>query len=127
VPAVAENIVAAVRSTARATPLRVLVVPNEPQMNFLSLRYALEVGLRDEPGRRRKVEVDRVDGPLDAATLATYERAVVLWPPPAETMVSRGSVAGANFILENPAWTIESRMTRGDGREIRVLAPRAAG
>jgi 4-amino-4-deoxy-L-arabinose transferase-like glycosyltransferase len=124
VPATAGSIAAAVRSSASTAPLRVLVVPNDPQMNFISLRYALELALRDGPGTPRKVEVDRIEEELDAARLATYERVVVVWPPPGETIVSRGSVAGAHFVLEQSGWVVESRMLRGDGREIRVLAPR---
>jgi len=123
VPAVAGSIAAAVRSSTSVAPLRVLVVPNDAHMNFTSLRYALELALRDGPGKPRKVEVDRIEDDLDAARLATYDRAVLVWPPPAETIVSRGSVAGARFVLEDSGWTVENRMVRGDGREICVLAP----
>lgn len=130
VPDVAATIIAGVRSSAVDAPLRVLVVPNEPQMNFLSLRYALEVALRDEAkmvsGRPRKVEADRVEGELDAQRLATYERVVVVWPPPEETIVSRATVGAASFVLEQPDWAVESRIVRGDAREIRVMAPRGS-
>lgn len=106
---------------AGGAPLRVLVVPNDEHMNFTSLDYAL---LRRS---RARVEVERSDRTLDEAKLATYALAVVVVPPPDETPVSQGSRAAADLVLARPEWQLESRVTRGDGREVLLLARRAPG
>jgi 4-amino-4-deoxy-L-arabinose transferase-like glycosyltransferase len=101
------------------TPLRVLVVPNDEQMDFTALGYAL---LRRS---RAKTEVERVERSLDEAKLATYALAVVVSPPPDEAPFSQGSRAAAELLLSRPDWRVESRLVRGDGREILLLARRA--
>lgn len=108
-------------AASSAAPLRVLVVPNDEHMNFTSLDYAL---LRHS---RAKTEVERSDRTLDDAKLATYALAVVVVPPPDETPVSQGSRAAAEMVLSRPEWQVESRLERGDGREILLLAPRRKG
>lgn len=100
-------------------PLRVLVVPNDEHMNFTSLGYAL---LRRS---RAKTEVERVDREFDEAKLATYALAVLVLPPPDETPVSQGSHAVTELLLSRPDWQVESRLVRGDGRAILLLARRA--
>jgi 4-amino-4-deoxy-L-arabinose transferase-like glycosyltransferase len=106
---------------ASATPLRVLVVPNDEHMNFTSLGYAL---LRRS---RAKSEVERVGHLVDEATLTTFALAVVVVPPPDETPLSQGTQAAARLLLSRPDWRVESRVTRGDGREILLLARDASG
>jgi 4-amino-4-deoxy-L-arabinose transferase-like glycosyltransferase len=96
---------------------KVLVVPNEPQMNFMSLSYAIERTLR------AKVQVERVEAPLDAAKLAEFGRAVIVLPPPEETVVSRSSQAAAAFVAGESGWIAEATLTRGDGRRIEIYAP----
>jgi len=102
-------------------PLRILVVPNDEQMNFTSLDYAL---LR---ATRAKTRVERSDRALDAAKLATYDLAVVVVPPLDEAPYSQGSRAAAELLLSRPDWVEEARFARGDGREILLLARRAPG
>jgi 4-amino-4-deoxy-L-arabinose transferase-like glycosyltransferase len=106
---------------AAASPLRVLVVPNDEHMNFTSLGYAL---LRRT---RAKAEVERVGHVLDEATLATYTLAVLVVPPPDETPLSQGTRAAAELLLSRRDWRVESRVERGDGREIVLLVRDAPG
>ena len=48
-------------------------------------------------------------------------------PPPDETPFSQGSRAAAELVLSRPEWQVESRVVRGDGREILLLVRRAPG
>ena len=91
------------RLDGATAPLRILVVPNDEQMNFTSLDYAL---LR---ATRAKTQVERSDRTLDAAKLATYDLAVVVVPPPDEAPYSQGSRAAAELVLSRPEWVEEAR------------------
>ncbi|HZR80179.1 MAG TPA: putative molybdenum carrier protein [Candidatus Binatia bacterium] len=93
----------------------VLVVPNDEHMNFMSVDYAIERRLRD------KVQTDRVTDPLDAGALAPYGYAIVVLPPPPESVLSRGSIAASAFVPSQPGWSAIASFARGDGREVRVL------
>lgn len=102
-------------------PTRVLVVPNDLELNSNSLAYALQ---RVSPA---KAEVHRVEHALEPATLDGFRFAVVVVPPPPEAPVSRGTVAAAELVLSRPDWRELARFTRGDGREVVVLEKRAPG
>jgi hypothetical protein len=69
------------------------------------------------------VEVERIEAPLDDTKLAEFRRVVLTLPPPHETVVSRHSTDAAHFILSRSDWTPEAKLTRGDGREIWIMAP----
>lgn len=119
---VGETAAALAPQLARAVgPARVLVVPNDLQMNSNSLGYALQ---RISPA---KVIVERAGGVPDEAQLRAFAFAVVVLPPPPETPVSRGSVAAAQLLLSRPDWAVAARLTRGDGREIVILSRPPAG
>lgn len=105
----------------RAGTTRVLVVPNDLQLNSNALAYALQ---RVSPA---KADVHRVEHVLDAPTLDGFRFAVVVVPPPPEAAVSRGTVAAAELVLSRGDWSEVSRFARGDGREIVVLEKRAPG
>ena len=96
----------------------VLVVPNEWHMNFMSLDYAVERRLGE------RIETRRVEAPLDRAALAEYGYAVLVLPPPEETVLSRHSVEASEVVLAAPGWSAIASFTRGDGREVRLMARR---
>lgn len=97
---------------------RVLVVPNDWHMNFMSMDYAIERQLGE------KIDTDRVEGPIDRATLGRYDRVVLVMPPVEETVLSRHSIDATELVRSSPDWVRETSFLRGDGREIWIMAPR---
>jgi len=109
----------AARLEAGAAPPKVLVAPNDLQMNSNALAYALQ---RISPV---KVVVERTYGVPDDAKLGDLSFVVVVDPPPEETPVSRDSIAAAHALLARPDWSVAVRLVRGDAREILILERRA--
>ncbi len=109
----------AARLEAGAAAPKVLVAPNDLQMNSNALAYALQ---RISPV---KVAVERAYGVPGDEALREFGLAVAVVPPPAETAVSRGSADAARLLLSRPDWEVVARVARGDGREIVLLARRA--
>lgn len=103
---------------ADGTAPKILVVPNDLQMNSNALAYALQ---RITPA---KVVVERAYGVPGEEKLRELDFAVVVEPPPDETAVSRDSIAAARTLLARPDWGVTTRLARGDGREILILEPR---
>jgi len=102
------------RAQASGEEPRILVVPNDDSLNFMSLGYAIN---RVVP----KVVVERLHRTLTAEELASYDCAVVLVPPLEETPISRHSVAATTFMIDSSGWRLRAQFERGDGRTIRVL------
>jgi hypothetical protein len=97
---------------------KILVVPNDLQMNSNALAYALQ---RITPA---KVVVERAYGVPDEAKLGEISFAVLVAPPPAETAVSRDSIAASRALLAREDWAVTARLARGDEREILILSRR---
>lgn len=106
----------AARLEVGAAATKVLVVPNDLQMNSNSLAYALQ---RISPV---KVAVERAYGVPDETKLGEFSFAVVVEPPPEETVVSRDSIAATRTLLARADWSVAARLVRGDGREILILS-----
>jgi len=111
--------VIAARLEAGAAAPKILVVPNDLQMSSDALAYALQ---RITPA---KLGVERARGVPGDEALRDFGLAVAVVPPPDDTAVSRGSADAARLLLARPDWEVVARLTRGDAREIVVLARRA--
>lgn len=107
------------RMNENGGPFRVLVVPNTWWMNWMSLRLAIDNAFEGDG----KIWVDSLEGPLGRDDLHDYGSVVLVYPPPSEEPISRGTAVAAEWVLHESGWHPYAAFPRDDGRAVILLEP----